>query len=159
LRRIIIALDRSDLAKLPFSDDVTSDSRLLMRRNLSDRVTTLAPFLTYDPDPYIVLGDDGRLSWIMDGFTVSDSYPYSNSLPSRHDSINYMRNSVRWSLTPTTARLRFTSLTTKTQLLLPTGAYFQSVQRCVHHAAGLRSTCAIPNCYSSCRPMCTVFIT
>jgi hypothetical protein len=95
LRRIIIALDRSDLAKLPFSDDVTSDSRLLMRRNLTDRVTTLAPFLTYDPDPYIVLGDDGRLSWIMDGFTVSDTYPYSTHYRLDNNSINYMRNSVK----------------------------------------------------------------
>jgi uncharacterized membrane protein (UPF0182 family) len=73
LRRIIIALDRDDLAKLPFSDDVNKDSRLLMRRNVRDRVSALAPFLTYDPDPYIVLGDDGRLSWIMDAFTLSDS--------------------------------------------------------------------------------------
>ncbi len=95
LRRIIIALDRSDLAKLPFSDDVTYESRLLMRRNLTDRVTTLAPFLTYDPDPYIVLGDDGRLSWIMDGFTVSDTYPYSTHYRLDNNSINYMRNSVK----------------------------------------------------------------
>ncbi len=92
LRRIIIALDRGDLAKLPFSDDVNQDSRLLMRRNLRDRVSALAPFLTYDPDPYIVLGDDGRLSWIMDAFTVSDSYPYSNHYHLDGNSINYMRN-------------------------------------------------------------------
>jgi len=95
LRRIIIALNRGDLAKLPFSDDVNQDSRLLMRRNLRDRVSALAPFLTYDPDPYIVLGDDGRLSWIMDGFTVSDSYPYSNHYHLGDNSINYMRNSVK----------------------------------------------------------------
>jgi uncharacterized membrane protein (UPF0182 family) len=95
LRRIILALDRGDLAKLPFSDDVTSDSRLLMRRNVRDRVTTLAPFLTYDPDPYIVLGDDGRLSWMMDGFTVSDSYPYSTHYRLDSNPINYMRNSVK----------------------------------------------------------------
>ena len=95
LRRIIIALDRGDLAKLPFSDDVTPDSRLLMRRNLRDRVATLAPFLTFDPDPYIVLGDDGRLSWIMDGFTVSDSYPYSTHYRLDSNAINYMRNSVK----------------------------------------------------------------
>jgi uncharacterized membrane protein (UPF0182 family) len=95
LRRIIIALDRDDLAKLPFSDDVTPDSRLLMRRNLRDRVAALAPFLTYEPDPYIVLGDDGRLSWIMDAFTVSDSYPYSTHYRLGNDSINYMRNSVK----------------------------------------------------------------
>ena len=95
LRRIIIALDRGDLAKLPFSDDVNKDSRLLMRRNVRDRVSALAPFLTYDPDPYIVLGDDGRLSWIMDAFTVSDSYPYSTHYRLDGDLINYMRNSVK----------------------------------------------------------------
>jgi uncharacterized membrane protein (UPF0182 family) len=95
LRRILIALDRDDLAKLPFSDDVNKDSRLLMRRNVRDRVSALAPFLTYDPDPYIVLGDDGRLSWIMDGFTVSDSYPYSTHYHLHRDLINYMRNSVK----------------------------------------------------------------
>src|SRR5260370_5109850 len=76
LRRLIIAFDRGDLAKLPFSDDVSKESRLLMRRNGRERISELAPFLTYDPDPYIVLGNDGRLSWIMDGFTTSDSYPY-----------------------------------------------------------------------------------
>jgi uncharacterized membrane protein (UPF0182 family) len=95
LRRIVIALDRGDLAKLPFSDDVNKDSRLLMRRNLRDRASVLAPFLTYDPDPYIVLGDDGRLSWIMDGFTVSDTYPYSSHYRLGGDLINYMRNSVK----------------------------------------------------------------
>jgi uncharacterized membrane protein (UPF0182 family) len=95
LRRIIIALDRGDLAKLPFSDDVNKDSQLLMRRNVRDRVSALAPFLTYDRDPYIVLGDDGRLAWIMDGFTVSDSYPYASHYRLDRDLINYMRNSVK----------------------------------------------------------------
>ena len=95
LRRILIAFDRGDLAKLPFSDDVNTDSRLLMRRNVRDRVTTLAPFLTYDPDPYIVLGDDGRLSWIMDAFTISDNYPYSSHYRLGDNLINYMRNSVK----------------------------------------------------------------
>jgi uncharacterized protein len=95
LRRITIALDRGDLAKLPFSDDVNQDSQLLMRRNVRDRASALAPFLTYDPDPYIVLGDDGRLSWIMDAFTVSDSYPYSSHYRLDGDLVNYMRNSVK----------------------------------------------------------------
>jgi hypothetical protein len=66
-----------------------------MRRNVRDRVSALAPFLTCDPDPYIVLGDDGRLSWIMDAFTVSDSYPYSTHYRLDRDLINYMRNSVK----------------------------------------------------------------
>jgi uncharacterized protein len=95
LRRIVLALDRGDLAKLPFSDDVNKDSRLLMRRNVRDRVSTLAPFLAFDPDPYIVLGDDARLSWIMDAFTISDSYPYSSHYRLAGSPINYMRNSVK----------------------------------------------------------------
>src|SRR6266566_3190001 len=95
LRRIIIALDRGDLAKLPFSDDVNKDSQLLMRRNVRDRVSALAPFLIYDSDPYIALGDDGRLSWIMDAFTVSDSYPHASHYHLDRDPINYMRNSVK----------------------------------------------------------------
>ncbi|HVH87698.1 MAG TPA: UPF0182 family protein [Terriglobales bacterium] len=95
LRRAVIAHDRGDLAKLPFSDDVNQDSRLLMRRTLRDRVSAIAPFLTYDPDPYIVLGDDGRLSWIMDAFTVSGSYPYSNHYRRDGNSINYLRNTVK----------------------------------------------------------------
>ena len=95
LRRIILAIDRGDLAKLPFSDDVTPESRLLMRRNVRDRVAALAPFLTFDQDPYIVIGDDGRLSWVMDAFTTSDTYPYSSHYALGDTSVNYMRNSVK----------------------------------------------------------------
>jgi uncharacterized protein len=95
LRRLLIASDRGDLTKLPFSDDINHESRLLMRRNVRDRVVSLAPFLTYDSDPYIVVGDDGRLSWIMDAFTTSDSYPYSSHYTVGSTSVNYMRNSVK----------------------------------------------------------------
>ncbi len=95
VRRLLIASDRGDVTKLPFSDDVSGESRLLMRRNVKDRVAALAPFLTYDSDPYIVVGDDGRLSWIMDAFTTSDSYPYSSHYTLGNVPINYMRNSVK----------------------------------------------------------------
>jgi uncharacterized membrane protein (UPF0182 family) len=95
LNRIVIAFDRDDLGKLPFSDDVNSQSRLLMRRNVRDHVAALAPFLTFDQDPYMVVGDDGRLFWIIDAFTTSDSYPYSTHSNLDDNSINYMRNSVK----------------------------------------------------------------
>src|SRR6266849_4004990 len=95
LRRLLIASDRGDLTKLPFSDDINRESRLLMRRNVRDRVAALAPFLTYESDPYIVVGDDGRLSWMMDAFTTSDSYPYSRHYALGNTFINYMRNSVK----------------------------------------------------------------
>jgi uncharacterized protein len=94
-RRLLIAFDRGDIGKLPFSDDVTAESRLLMRRNVRTRVAALAPFLTFDPDPYIVLREDGRLSWIMDAFTTSDQYPYSRPYRLDHARINYLRNSVK----------------------------------------------------------------
>ena len=95
LRRTLIALNRGDIAKLPFSDDVSPDSHLLMRRNLRDRVRELAPFLTLDEDPYVVVGRDGRIYWFMDAFTTSDSYPYSRSYELGDEHINYIRNSVK----------------------------------------------------------------
>jgi uncharacterized membrane protein (UPF0182 family) len=95
MRRVLLAFDRGDLTKVPFSADVTAESRLLMRRNVLARVTELAPFLTFDHDPYIVVGDDGRLSWIIDGYTSSSTYPYSAAADLNGQSVNYIRNSVK----------------------------------------------------------------
>jgi len=94
-RRLLIAFNRGDIGKLPFSDDITSESRLLMRRNVRERVATLAPFLEFDPDPYIVIRADGRLVWMMDGFTTSDRYPYSRAYQLHGERVNYVRNSVK----------------------------------------------------------------
>jgi uncharacterized membrane protein (UPF0182 family) len=96
LRRAVISFDRGDLTKVPFSNDIGPQSRLLMRRNVVNRVSALAPFLTFDQDPYIVVGENGRLYWIMDGFTSSDSYPYSThyNLGGQQE-VNYIRNSVK----------------------------------------------------------------
>ena len=94
-KRLLIAADRGDLTKVPFSDDVNAESRLLMRRNIRERVQVLAPFLTFDPDPYVVIGDGGRLFWMMDGFTTSETYPYSRHYRLDRAAINYMRNSIK----------------------------------------------------------------
>ena len=94
-RRLVIAFDRNDLGKLPFSDDISSSSRLLMHRNIRERVARIAPFLTFDADPYIVVGADGRLSWIMDGFTTSNTYPEATHTNLGEQEINYLRNSVK----------------------------------------------------------------
>jgi uncharacterized membrane protein (UPF0182 family) len=94
-RRILLAFDRGDIGKLPFSDDVTPDSRLLMRRNIRERVAALAPFLTFDQDPYLVVGDTGKLSWILDAYTTSDTYPDSTHYTLGDNSVNYIRNSVK----------------------------------------------------------------
>ncbi|MGB7924663.1 MAG: UPF0182 family protein [Pyrinomonadaceae bacterium] len=95
LRRLLIAWTLDDLAKLPFSDDITPESRVLMRRNIEERVKVLAPFLVYDEDPYIIVTDDGRLFWMIDAFTESQTYPYSRHYKAGEQYVNYIRNSVK----------------------------------------------------------------
>jgi uncharacterized protein len=95
LRRLALAWTQGDLTKLPFSDDVTSESRVLMRRNITERVKTIAPFLIYDEDPYIVVDASGRLVWMIDAFTETSRYPYSRHFQAQGENINYIRNSVK----------------------------------------------------------------
>lgn len=95
-RRLALAWELGDLSKLPFSDDVTADSRVLMRRNIMERVNALAPFFTYDDDPYIVVNSEGRLFWMIDALTTTNHYPYSRPLQiNEQQSVNYLRNSVK----------------------------------------------------------------
>jgi uncharacterized membrane protein (UPF0182 family) len=89
--RLLFALRFADI-NLVLNQDISADSQLLWRRNIMERVRLLAPFLSYDSDPYIVAGRDGNLYWIIDAYTTSDRYPYSE--PYR-ESINYIRNPIK----------------------------------------------------------------
>ena len=95
LRRMLLAWSIGDLSKLPFSDDVTSDSRVLINRNIREIVNGVAPFLTYDKDAYIVVSNEGRLFWMIDAFTESSYFPYSSHHNVADNSVNYIRNSVK----------------------------------------------------------------
>jgi uncharacterized membrane protein (UPF0182 family) len=95
LRRLMLSWALGDLSKLPFSDDVTADSRVMIHRNIREIVDGLAPFLIYDRDPYIVSGNDGGLYWMIDAFTESSNYPYSTHHKVDPNEINYIRNSVK----------------------------------------------------------------
>ncbi len=95
LRRTAIAWELDDLSKLPFSDDVTAESRVLMHRNIKDRISRVAPFLTFDSDPYMVVNDDGRLFWMVDAYTTSRHFPYSRHYDLNGQTVNYLRNSVK----------------------------------------------------------------
>jgi uncharacterized membrane protein (UPF0182 family) len=77
--------------KTLLADDLTSESRVLFHRRISERVQRIAPFLTYDPDPYLAISD-GRLFWILDAYTTSTHYPYSTP---GAGGINYIRNSAK----------------------------------------------------------------
>jgi uncharacterized protein len=89
-RRLLFGFYYRDL-NLLVTENILAQSRILIRRNLRDRIEALAPFLNQDRDPYIVI-HDGRLYWIVDCYTTSDHYPYSQRNP---DQINYIRNSVK----------------------------------------------------------------
>lgn len=77
--------------KLLLSDDIDEDSRILLYRNVRDRVQRIAPFLRFDSDPYMIVREDGTLAWIQDAYTVSDRYPYAQPI----GGLNYIRNSVK----------------------------------------------------------------
>jgi uncharacterized protein len=91
LRRLAFAA-RFGEPKIVLSDDLTLESRILMYRMVSERVQRIAPFFHYDRDPYLVVTDDGRLVWMLDGYTTTDRYPYAD--PVRGIG-NYVRNSVK----------------------------------------------------------------
>ncbi|MCI5971282.1 MAG: UPF0182 family protein [Oscillospiraceae bacterium] len=90
LNKIIFALDKFDYHILA-SNYITKDSKILINRNVADRVRKAVPFLTFDADPYLVVDSNGNLKWILDGYTTSEYYPYSQT----YNGINYIRNSVK----------------------------------------------------------------
>ena len=91
LNKLMLSL-RHATTRFYLAAQVTPESKLLVYRNIEERVKKLAPFLTYDADPYIVI-DDGRLKWIIDAYTTSGALPYSNMYPNQ--GFNYIRNSVK----------------------------------------------------------------
>jgi uncharacterized membrane protein (UPF0182 family) len=94
-RRWLLAAAIGDLTNLPFSNYVISESRVLIHRNIREIVDSVAPFLVYDNDPYMLISNDGRLFWIIDAFTESDTYPYSHHYRAGDKNVNYIRNSVK----------------------------------------------------------------
>ncbi|HSB54831.1 MAG TPA: UPF0182 family protein, partial [Gemmatimonadales bacterium] len=91
VRRLLLAL-RFGSSKILFSQDITSDSRVLYYRDIAVRAAMALPFLRFDRDPYLVVTADGALRWLLDGYTTSDGYPYAQPL---EDGTSYMRNSVK----------------------------------------------------------------
>lgn len=87
--RILFAINERNMNFL-LSQDINSNSKILINRNVLERVKKIAPFLVYDNDPYIV-ADNGKLYWIIDAYTISDRYPYSQP----YNNINYIRNSAK----------------------------------------------------------------
>ncbi len=89
--RILFAHYFNDV-NLVLSSYITADSRIMIRRNIQERVRTITPFLQLDHDPYLVISD-GRMFWMQDAYTTSQYFPYSQ--PAQDFDLNYIRNSVK----------------------------------------------------------------
>jgi uncharacterized membrane protein (UPF0182 family) len=93
--RLAAAVHEGDINIL-LSNPITSESRMMIRRSIKERLETLAGFIAWDRDPYLVITDAGRLVWMADGYTYSNSHPYSRTVevPDLGE-VNYMRNAVK----------------------------------------------------------------
>lgn len=89
LNRLLFAVNQREVNFL-LSRDINSDSKILINRNVMERVKKIAPFLDYDTDPYAVISN-GKMYWIVDAYTTSDRYPYSQP----YNNVNYIRNSIK----------------------------------------------------------------
>jgi hypothetical protein len=102
VRRFALAWDLGD-TNLLISGQINGDSRLLIHRNIQERIDKVAPFLVLDRDPYIVILD-GEIKWIQSAYTVSDRFPYSQQ---SRGSVNYIRDSVKIVVDATTGDMDF----------------------------------------------------
>jgi uncharacterized protein len=96
LMKIAAAISQGE-PNIIFTSYLTGESRMMIHRNVVDRLQHLAGFLHWDQDPYLVITDDGKLVWVVDGYTTSLSHPYSATLPvaGLDDGANYIRNAVK----------------------------------------------------------------
>ena len=96
--RLILGIRTGDL-KLAFSTEITNNSKILINRNIIKRAKQVMPYLIYDEKPYTVVTEEGKIVWVLDAYTVSNKYPYSQYTTIEHDGIkekiNYIRNSVK----------------------------------------------------------------
>jgi len=91
-RRILFSIKYSNMQIL-LTTNLTPESRIMINRNIKERVNKVAPFLGYDKDPYMVISKEGKLFWIQDAYTISSNYPYSTPVAGGY--FNYIRNSVK----------------------------------------------------------------
>ena len=87
--RFILGIKEGDL-NLALSANVNSNSKILTNRNIIERAKTLMPYLLYDEEPYMVINDDGELIWVLDAYTTSNNYPYSQKTTIQLSTLNKM---------------------------------------------------------------------
>lgn len=111
LDRLVLSLREKDV-NLVFSGNVKSDSKIITNRNIIQRAKTVMPYLEYDQNPYLVIRNNGELVWVLDAYTTSNNYPYSQRTMLENNGItkkeiNYIRNSVKVIINAYTGEVTF----------------------------------------------------
>lgn len=99
LERIALAITKGS-TELIFNNNIVENTKVLLNRQIIERAKKILPNIRYDKDPYLVVKDDGGLAWVIDGYTVTSRYPYSQKVSIEADKggkerINFIRNSVK----------------------------------------------------------------
>ena len=98
LDRLVLAINQKDF-RLALSTDITKDTKIVLNRNVIERAKKILPDVLYDENPYLVITDEGKLVWVLDGYTRSCNYPYSQistiDIKGYKERLNYIRNSVK----------------------------------------------------------------
>lgn len=111
LDRLVLSLREKDV-NLVFSGNVKSDSKIITNRNIIQRAKTVMPYLEYDQNPYLVIRNNGEFVWVLDAYTTSNNYPYSQRTMLENNGItkkeiNYIRNSVKVIINAYTGEVTF----------------------------------------------------
>lgn len=91
--RVLFAIKEKSF-KILVSSNINSDSKIIINRSIKDRVKKIMPYLEYDSEPYMII-ENGKLYWIMDAYTTSENFPYSEPYKMGDKNVNYVRNSVK----------------------------------------------------------------
>ena len=95
INRTLFSIKQSSM-KMLFSTNISEKSKIIINRNIKERIKKLAPFIEFDQNPYIVIDESsGKLYWIIDGYSATNQYPYSQTYYFNDKTVNYVRNSVK----------------------------------------------------------------
>ncbi|MDO5556183.1 MAG: UPF0182 family protein [Clostridia bacterium] len=108
--RVILGIKERKIG-IAFSTNVTKNSKIITTRNIIERAKTIMPYLKYDEKPYMIITDSGKLVWVLDAYTTSNNYPYSQETiieyEGMREKINYIRNSVKVLIDPYNGTTKF----------------------------------------------------
>ena len=108
--RLILGIKERNIG-IAFSGNVTKDSKVITTRNIIERAKTVMPYLKYDENPYMIVTDNGNMVWVLDAYTTSNNYPYSQETIIEYEGlkekINYIRNSVKVLIDPYNGTIKF----------------------------------------------------